>query len=176
MIDHTHGRAQIVNGEKYYSPNSRRDLHRIPPKIHPYESIFRVSPGRTLYVRHYHEPQWYNVAFGWMSFLPTHPYFTGFPFERLARIPPLQRKNHGCYLPPSFVQSWRRLETRLCLSVTHLREFLKLGMILPFFPAAWGYPLYVRNRYIAGEIIKLSKGWFVVWMAALSWLLRSPRL
>jgi len=185
-IDHSNGLAHAFGNDVFYSPNcSRLDIEAPLPvdetrglwglshhlKSHPKSHRQLQSHPKSYRIAQHHQPQWWTPAFGWMSFIPLQPTFTGYPLDRLAHIPRLQYARTGSYLPPLTVDSWKRFESKLCHAVYHLRLIYREGMMIPFSPGAWRYDVFAKNRAVAEETLKITVDWFVLWITAFSWLI-----
>jgi hypothetical protein len=176
-IDHSNGEVSVIGNDIFYSPNCPRKIFEVPPPADQTRGLFGLSKPATRSHRigQYHEPRWWTPAFGWLSFLPLQPTFTGYPLDRLANIPCLQKSPQGYYLPIPTVDSWKRLENCLCRAVFLLRLKYSQGMILPWTPCAWGYHAFEKNHAKAKGMNLLSVEWFVLWITAYSWLIAVGR-
>lgn len=117
-------------------------------------------------------PRWWTAPFGYLSFIPLHPSFTGYPLDRLAHIPPLEMADGGQFqLNRALAEGWYRLEQRLARAISLLLPDYRVGVILPFHPSTWGYGYPHFSHYIARQRAVISKDWFVIFLAGLSFLL-----
>ena len=169
-IDHSEGRAVLLNGTIFYSPNCVRDV-ALPetPDHMRLRNIFADALHPRL--EDFHQPRWWTSPFGFLGFLPLQPLFEGYPLDRLAHIPALERSPDGYHLHPPLAQSWHRLEQMLAFAATVLTRRYEVPLLRPFYPCAWGYRNAYKNGHLARQHAVLSRDWFVVWMAALSYLI-----
>jgi hypothetical protein len=75
-IDHTRGRASIVDGCIVYSPNCGR-IVKMPPMSADVDFLLDTSQG----IECLHQPLWWSQETFFLAFLPIEPEFTGVPFE-----------------------------------------------------------------------------------------------
>ena len=80
-INHTHGRASMVDSSIIYSPNCGRTVKMLPmfPDIE-----FLLNTGR--HVDTLHQPLWWSQENAFLAFLPINPNFFGVPFEDFNNI------------------------------------------------------------------------------------------
>jgi len=115
------------------------------------------------------------MAFGYLSVLPLRPSFTSYPFDQLAHIPPLEKTKDGFRLIPALAARWQRLELRLAFAISLLKTKYNIGSILPFFPSAWGYIHPHKSHHIAHQRAVISRDWFSIFMAGLSFLIAAGK-
>jgi hypothetical protein len=169
-IDHSNGRAVLLNGNIFYSPNCARDVTLPETPVHMrLENVF--ADDRDPRLRHFQQPSWWTSPFGFLGFLPLQPSFQGYPFDRLAHIPTLERSRDGYHLHPALSQSWYRLEQMLAFATLVLSKRYNLVVLRPFYPWAWGYRCPHKDGGIARQRVVLSRDWFVIWIGMLSYLI-----
>ena len=125
---------------------------------------------KNLRLQHFQSPRWWTGPFGYLSFLPVIPSFTGYPFDRLDHVPPLDQSEEGFRLNPTVADSWRRLERVLIRAIATLASKYPVGVLLPFYPVQWGYLEIYPNHSVAKARAHIARDWFVIFMAGLSFL------
>ena len=65
QIDHSLGRVQQLNGDLFYSPNSKQDVV-IPDYEDPDQLVFVLHE---VYLEHFLKPRWYTRRTGYLPFL-----------------------------------------------------------------------------------------------------------
>ncbi|MDT7543806.1 MAG: hypothetical protein QOE33_3725, partial [Acidobacteriota bacterium] len=125
---------------------------------------------KNLRLQHFQSPRWWTGPFGYLSFLPVIPSFTGYPFDRLDHVPPLDRSEEGFRLNPTVADSWRRLERVLIRAIATLASKYPVGVLLPFYPVQWGYLEIYPSHSVAKARAHIARDWFVIFMAGLSFL------
>lgn len=151
-------RAQILNGEIYYSPNCDRTLSRVPPivdknniDINPFRPRAQNISLTTLQEVLQPGPRPWTKAFGWLAFTPLRVSYNAYPFDRLANVNvPLDvsasADGEKLYsVPPDLIRSWRVLEDSLYGSVVALKKELHAPMVLPFRPSSRGLAPLLRT-------------------------------
>jgi hypothetical protein len=161
------GRVYLSNGDIVYSPNCSLDVN-IPERPDNSSNIFHATPSPRL--SDFHQPRWWTPTFGYMAFLPLKPSFTGYPFDRLDHIPPIEKSEGGFHLPGVFVDRWMRLQKLLGYCACLLTLRYKATQIRPFYPSGWGFHGVFRSPGTVRRRAMLSRDWFVIWMTALSYL------
>ncbi|KAF8055372.1 hypothetical protein FPV67DRAFT_1680475 [Lyophyllum atratum] len=125
----------------------------------------------------YHQPRWWTQSFGWVSFTPTLPHYTGPLLSRLARVPTdldMYSENGrelGYMIPESMQESWSRLESYLAYATALITKEYTLAAVRPFSPWALGY---LKGRYSRSRAVALavqSRNWFSLWMGLASYLI-----
>ncbi|KDR73904.1 hypothetical protein GALMADRAFT_141674 [Galerina marginata CBS 339.88] len=176
------GRVQIINGDLYYSPNSRRDITDIPkPDHHQKEgvcaNIFNPSGSLShnvsfMNLSDYQSPRWWNLQFGWVGFTPRNPKFSGPVLAILDRIPQAREldfaEGKGYGMPPEALHEWSGLENDIKHMVMLLGNFTGIPIILPPYPEVFGYKARHSSRKTAILSFRRSRDWFVLWIAAIS--------
>ena len=170
-INRSNGKAIILDGDLYYSPNCSRDVGLPPDDTNhtKFQNVFRTSTaGRS--------PRWWTPAFGWMSFIPLSPSYKGVPFDMLLHVPnPEFRDNAGYCMPETAQARWARLEDAIIKSTAILTSRLSLPAVRPHCPWSYGYHLMFKTHRIALKQCVLARDWFPVWMGLFSFLIASAR-
>jgi len=172
----TRGRVHVINGTIFYSPNSSVDVGSPVGDGHYDGYIFR---GFSRSIEDFNKPRWWSDAYGWLSFLPLRPSFSGTPFDRLNVFPPIVRGERGYRLRQDVVESWGRLENKMIYAAVFMRKRYRqlfvnkygpLPCLHPPPPSDLGYHLEYRNVRDARTQINLARDWFVMWMGLLSFI------
>jgi hypothetical protein len=168
-MDHSAGRAHLLDGRWFYSPNCSRDIEAPPPQPGHFTTsgIFQQPTPR---LHHYLTPVWWTAPFGYLSFLPLHPSFVGYPFDRLAHVPPLGCVDGKFLLNPALAEGWLRLQHKLVAACCVLTAHYPVVGIRPFHPSAWGFTAPHAKYAFARQRAIIARDWFVILMANLSFL------
>jgi hypothetical protein len=171
-VDRSNGQVLVLNGDLYYSPNCTRRVALPPPDVDQgrERNIFQY---REVILQHFHQPRWWTLPFGWISFIPLQPQFVGFPFDCLAHLPNRCEKIEklGFALPQRLVNRWRTLDAALGKATGILIKQHEIPAVRPFSPWAYGYSTAFRSHRIPLQQAAFSRDWFVVWMGLLSFLI-----
>jgi hypothetical protein len=122
-------------------------------------------------LQHYWTPTWWTAPFGYISFLLLYPSFDGYPFNRLAHIPPLDKVEDKYKLNSTLIESWQRLERKLVIACTLLVREYPTTVVWPFYPSAWGYAVPHSRYAFAHRRAIIARDWFVIFMTGLSFLI-----
>jgi hypothetical protein len=167
QIDHSLGRVQRLNGDLFYSPNSKRDVV-IPEYEDPDRLVFVLREVR---LGHFLKPRWQTRRTGYLSFLTLRPINTGYPFDRLAGMPVPHLVDGTYLLDEERSASWSRLEQDLIWATACLRTASQFFTDRPFAPWAFGYDRPAPFRRSLKIRAQLSRDWFQVWISLLSFLI-----
>ena len=172
-IDHSRGRIEILNGDIFYSPNPPMNGGPVvlPKYQDPEHHIFSLHSG--IQWRHLLLPRWYASRSIFLSFLTLNPVTTGYPFDRLAHIPAQDYIDGQYVLKEEGRESWSKLEQDLILITMHLRiaSGSRLFVDRPFAPWAFGYSRPSQSHKVMKKRAGLSRDWFQIWIALLSYLI-----
>ncbi|XP_006464140.1 hypothetical protein AGABI2DRAFT_145251 [Agaricus bisporus var. bisporus H97] len=164
------GMTTIINGDVYFSPNSRRPLTTIPALPQPWKFIEKVSTAAE-----FQEPRWWTCGTEWLGFVPRQPVpYTGVWFGPLAIIPnKLLCENKVEYgLPPFYSDKWLEIDYMLWETCEILRDSYKLQYALPFPPRRWLYHKKFPTWTSAMDYITKSRDWYAMWIGLLYWSTR----
>lgn len=173
-IDRSRGKAYLIDGDLFYSPNSHRDILRVPLNKTKNDIV------RNPFVRDHQYPKlsivqmprWWSPAFGWMSFIPLNPDFNHVPFDRLRIIPTeLTRTENEFGLDEETMHSWLKLQKFLYSVTCSLNSRYKVTVIRPHFPSAYNFTSLHNSNRKARQKLAQARDWFVVWMAIVSYLM-----
>ena len=165
-LNHFGGRVQLIGGDIFYSPNSQRNIHDVPP-------VYNDFPYRDCLLDNFAEfrqPLWWQPACPYLAFIPLRPVFAGVPFQDLFHISYFPRPTYGSFtIDPQIILGWARLEKNIKDAV----ELLLSHEHVP--PITWvastslgctGYFKRVRDLRVS---YSCSKEWFPLFMGALSY-------
>ncbi|KAG6915610.1 hypothetical protein DXG01_010725 [Tephrocybe rancida] len=175
-LDKQRGRVLILDGDMYYSPNSSRRVELPPYDEHKgrQHKIFERKDAR---VEIYHQPRWWTLTFGWVSFVSIKPCFYSSLFEPLAKFPTRYEKfkqkgiEFGYCLPQKFCDDWRHLEECFVSATSIMADTYETAASRPFSPWALGYAGGYRSYKYAVERATRSRDWFSIWMGLMSYLI-----
>ncbi|KDR68040.1 hypothetical protein GALMADRAFT_146773 [Galerina marginata CBS 339.88] len=182
----TNGRVQVINGALWYSPNSHRQINRIPEAegldrivmnniFMPTQENIRASTNySSVKLADYQDPIWWNLPFGWVAFIQRQVAFAG-PVLRNIMVPRREDLTYdeasGYGLAQHSLENWVTLEENLKDIVVFLAVHTGSSPILPAYPAHFGY----RHRHKAWKTAVIacerSRNWLVVWMGVMSYLI-----
>lgn len=164
------GRASIVNGDIYVSPNSQRQLTTIIPPSEPIRFVEKQSVATD-----FQEPRWWTPNTEWLGFVPRQevPYVSAW-FGPLAIIlNQLLCKNQVEYsLPTAYGDKWLEIDLMLWETCEIIRDAYKLRYAVPFPPRRWHYHKTYSTWSIAMEHITNGRDWFAMWLRLLYWSMR----
>ena len=164
-LDCSHGRVHLIEGDFYFSPNSRRDI-QVPPvydKI-PLRNCFNDSFAE------FSQPLWWQPACPYLAFIPLRPIFAGVPFQALHHISYFPRHRHaGFMIDPQIILGWARLEKNIQDAVDLLLAHEQAPPITWIARTALGFTgTYKRARDLRTNFNR-SKEWFTLFMGCLSY-------
>ncbi|KAJ3508457.1 hypothetical protein NLJ89_g5746 [Agrocybe chaxingu] len=182
-FDWSHGRAIVAEGTIYYSPNCSRPPV-IPPPQQAYHSTTPFPKNREVTLSEFKQPVWWNINWGWLSFVPLAPSFISLPFEPLCWTPRIREvcrrvksgdrsgeieKRYQMREDDALV--WHDREELLVRCAQVIRERYKIHGTAPPKPSSFGYCKTQESSDAAKRIIGVARDWFVIWMGFLSYLL-----
>lgn len=179
------GKAHIIDGDVYYSPNCTKKLTSIPTVVRNKIDINPFYPGgRSVSLATVDDvlrpgPRPWSKAFGWLAFIPLRPSYTSHPFDRLASVNvPIEVSGNerGYIAPENLVASWKELEDNIYGSVMALKTGGHIAMVLPFRPSSRGLSGIGNSPKDMLYRVKSARDWFTIWMGALSYLIASANL
>ncbi|KXN81192.1 hypothetical protein AN958_05881 [Leucoagaricus sp. SymC.cos] len=164
------GRAWVVDGELYFSPNSvtfaNVPSHDAgPPAFHPGASK----------ATNFQEPRWWNPRTEWMGFVPKIPVpYCGALLENLNTVPNslTYTPSRGYQLGGGLSTSWKLTEQILLDIVRILEKSCDLIYLPPFAPREWKYHEAHPSFDTAMAHIKSGRDWFGLWIGLVYWLMR----
>ena len=189
IIDKTNGLVQVLNGRVFFSPNCSRTVeHPLPIQDENGGEPNPLLPnpqsnGRFNYfdldIKQYARPRWWTKAFGWISFFPLTPSFSGPIFEKLF-IP----RNHchvfddelGQYFMHSnLLKKWITVDQDLSNAVYLIRRQYDLSFLYPINTFSFGYSKGHKQSGALHMALCKGRDWFVVWMALLSYAIAGAK-
>jgi hypothetical protein len=164
-IDHSFGRVQLIGGDMFFSPNSRRDVKRPTP----YNQIPSRDSKRHQFTE-FLEPLWWIPDCPYLPFVPVRPVYAGVPFQYLFNVPLyFPRSPTGFIFDYQYVLGWARVEKLLVDSIRRLLNQYRAPPITWIASTAIGCTgAFVRARDLRESVLN-SRGWFSQWMAGLSY-------
>jgi hypothetical protein len=164
-LDRSRGRVQLIEGDFYFSPNSRRDV-QLPPV---YEG-FPYRDCSTDSFAEFRQPLWWQPACPYLAFIPLRPSFAGVPFQNLFHISYFPRRRYGGFMIDSqTILGWVRLEKHIIDAVHLLLSVERMPGISWIIPTALACTdLFKQVRTLRASYIH-SKEWFSVFMGAFSY-------
>jgi len=160
-MDKRRGRALLIDGNVFYSPNSAR--------------IVPISPSVSLSPTHdissLRRPVWWSLKYGHLAFIPTCE-FGPHPLDDLISMPSsFRRTRKGVWLDTSFILSWNRLQYDLRRIIRILAERCHV----PAFPDVIDSVLvslgpYQSERAVREKVME-ARGLFLYWVGQLAYVL-----
>ncbi|KAJ3557000.1 hypothetical protein NP233_g11847 [Leucocoprinus birnbaumii] len=167
------GRAWVVNGDLYYSPNCMRGV-----AIPEHQQGIKLKPGVSK-ASDFQEPIWWEKKTEWMACVLRQPVpYSGALVQALNVVPDtlMSVPNKGFGMSPEQVLPWKELETTLMGMVQALEEKLPLVVravgtqAKPFPPSKWGYRTFYPTMEEASRHIEAGRDWFAMWLGYVYWL------
>ena len=158
-IDKSQGRAVLIDGHLFYSPNcSRSD---VPLPSH--------SPNLGLDVSSLERPLWWSMDYVHLAFLPLRGQGVH-PLDSFLPAPTRFMYSQGqFFLKPSVIVGWNQLEFDLKWIIKILVERCKI----PPFPSAITSVLVklvrCNNAIVLRQEVANGKGWFLYWLGQLAY-------
>lgn len=171
-VDHSRGRAFISQGVIYYSPNCTRQVE-VPAR---FDGSYRFEK-RNAYLNRFQTPEWWTTPYGFLSFVPLLPSFSGAAFGCLRDIvSAIEEEWYPNYEEYSMeaekATQWLELETGLMQIISLLRRKFLVGAALnPIPPSLLGFREKFKTRRFAISRVTASRDWFVIWMGLVSFII-----
>ena len=108
-------------------------------------------------------------------FLTLHPINTSYPFNQLAGIATLQFEDRMYVMDEKWLVAWSRLEIKLIHATVNLKDAMGIFTDCPFASWAFGYSHPSPWHQTLKLRVQLSRDWFQVWIALLSFLISCTR-
>ena len=164
-IDHSYGRVQLIDGDIFYSPNSRRIVKR--PMSH--DTIPRRESNKHCFTE-FLEPLWWLPSCPYLPFVQIRPVYAGVPFQEFFNIPLyFPRFRTGFILDYKYILGWARVERLLVDSIRTLLTHHGIPSVTWIASTAVGCTgAFKYSRDIRESVIN-SRLWFSQWMAGLSY-------
>src|SRR6266545_7567375 len=163
-IDHSRGRASIVDGSIIYSPNCGRTV-KMPPMFPEIESLLNTGQ----HVEKLHQPLWWSQETAFLAFLPINPDFSGVPFEDFNNAK-LQKGPTGYFMQWDAFLKWKHTEFILRILTQSFADMYGMPKIKPWKPlstlissGACQYPSQFQRK------LKCVKGWLSLYMAIIAY-------
>jgi hypothetical protein len=164
-IDLSLGRAQLIDGDIFFSPNSRREVQR--------PNVYTGIPSRDSKVHlfsEFLEPQWWLSGCPYLPFVPMRPVYAGVPFQNLFNISLyFPRCPSGFYLDPQYIVGWAHVQKHLKDSINGVLGYLPGPPLTWIASSALGCGgFYSRSDNLRRSVVN-SRLWFSQWMAGLTY-------
>jgi hypothetical protein len=167
-IDFINGRASLIDGRLFYSPNCRRDVG-LPS---PLEDATRLRHSYREDIRELHQPLWWSPNTAYLAFLALEQTFYGILHEELFDVPSwIDRDQSGFSLEPRTTISWRKLERDLEEILQHLHSRYHVPEVKKVIYTALAHTGFHKKISDFRKHIQRTRGWFSVLMAHLSYLI-----
>ena len=164
-IDLSMGRVQLIDGDVFFSPNSRREVKR------PW--LYNGTPSRDS-KRHqfseFLEPLWWLPDCPYLPFVPLRPVYAGVPFQELFNMPLyFPRSRSGYIFDYKYVLGWAHVQKLLVDSTRRLLNHYNVPPVTWIASTAIGCTgAFVYARELRESVLN-SRDWFSQWMAGLSY-------
>jgi len=160
-LDKSLGRASVINGDVFYSPNSKRSVS-LPPRSTP-------SPGRD--IDSLQHPLWWSPQYAHVAFIPTCE-VESHPLDILIQLPThFHRSRKGVWLDSSTILSWNRLQYDLRRVVSILAQRCHVNA----FPDVIETVLVGHGPHASEWVLRKKladgRGMFLYWIGQLAFVL-----
>ena len=163
-IDHTCGRASIVDGGIIYSPNCGRTV-KLPPTFPDIKFLLNTEQ----HVDKLHQPLWWSQETAFLAFLPINPDFSGVPFEDFNNAE-LQKGPTGYFMQVDAFLQWKHTEFILRVLTQSFADMYGMPKTKTWSPISTlvssgtcQYPSQFQRK------LKFVKGWLSLYMAILAY-------
>jgi hypothetical protein len=164
-MEYGHGRAQLVDGDIFYSPNSQRTVKR-PWEHHGVPS--RRSDRHCF--TEFYDPLWWQPGCPYLAFVPLEPVYAGVPFSELLDVPPyFPRSRLGFGVDPKYGLGWARLEKLLADAIRMLLSHYAAPRVVWISRTAVGCKGIFRRLEVLRSHFANTRRWFSQWLAAMSY-------
>ena len=164
-IDHTHGRASIVDGSIVYSPNCGCTVKIPTPMVPDIDHL--VNTGQ--HVDSLHRPLWWSLKTAFLAFLPINPDFAGVPFDDFNNAK-LHNSPTGYSMQTDASSQWGHTECILCVLTLSCAD--TYGLPATIFWSQFSTLLSSGTYQYTSQFrrkLKLVKGWVSLYMAILAY-------
>ena len=167
-IDFTNGRASLIHGRLFYSPNCRRDVD-LPL---PLDDATRLRHSYREDFRELHRPLWWSPETAYIAFLTMEQTYYGDLYQELFNVPSwIDRDRSGFSLEPRTIISWAKLQRHLEVILQALHTRYHVPEVKKVIYTALGHTGFHKNIKDFRYHIQRTRGWFSVLMAHLSYLI-----
>ncbi|CAA7270753.1 unnamed protein product [Cyclocybe aegerita] len=125
----------------------------------------------SLNAQDYQSPRWWSLRWGWTAFIPRSLPFFGPLFGFLAHTPhvyPVKEPEEGYKLPVWVIEEMERLEEDLACAICYLCAQLRMAIIKPVLPFAFGYKKLHKTATAALHSFEKARDWYIIWMGMFS--------
>ena len=162
-IDMAAGKASIINGAIYYSPNCSRRVE-LPPN---HEDFVYIRKTDQVDVADLHKPLWWSERTAYLAFLPLKPDYS-FPFTDLFNLT-FRRKKEVAILDTPVLLNWKKLENFIAEIIEDMRGHYGFPKPEPVMTTVVSTGIIFKNAKEFHEKVTRLQGWFAIWMAHLSY-------
>jgi hypothetical protein len=168
-IDHSRGRASIIDGGIIYSPNCGRSVKIPLTPLLPPDIEFLLNTGQ--HVDTLHQPLWWSQETAFLAFLPINPDFAGVPFEDFNNTE-LRRGRTGYFMRGDAVLKSKQTETLLQDLIRSFADTYEIPKIKTWRICGRMLPNEVYpHRGLFQFMLKYAKGWLTLYMAILAYIM-----
>ena len=164
-IDHSLGRVQLIDGDIFYSPNSKYTVKR--PRVYDEIPLRKAAKN---YFSEFLEPLWWLPSCPYLPFIPVRPVYEGVPFQELFNMQLyFPRFRAGFIFENKYILGWARVERRLLDSIRTLLNHYKIPEVTWIASTALGCTGAFERPSDLRDSVKNSRLWFSQWMAGMSY-------
>ena len=119
------GCVQLIDGDFYFSPNSRRTVN-LPLIYDDFPSHDSFSND----FAEFRQPHWWQPACPYLAFIPLRPVFAGVPFQDLFHLSYFHCLHYGPFgLDPQIILGWVRLEKNIMLGLQTIQRYCRQSLV-----------------------------------------------
>ena len=171
-MDKSRGRVQLINGDIFYSPNSKRTVVPLDEvSTNPFlpDTPFGRRPNYwTIDTSTYEQPRWHSSTWGWIAFYNKDTLSTPsalFRTLQYSNVQPASEPYTGFIMARWQMDEWLRLDQQLRHGYNLLRRYYEIPMISTHEPVYLGYNKPHKHYGTTLKCIEKSRKWFVVYLA-----------
>ncbi|KAF7761921.1 hypothetical protein Agabi119p4_9913 [Agaricus bisporus var. burnettii] len=165
------GRAYLINGDVYYSPNSDRNV-QLPSEL----NIDNITLFNNVGVEAFEKPYWWSERVPWLGFVPRRPVcWNGALVEDLGYMPRrlLVNTERTAYMLPYLSQNrWLAVENLIREVLQLLSRRYNIQYLEPYSTRKWGYTNGHPTEAQMWSFVHQGRDWFAMWIALLYWMLK----
>jgi hypothetical protein len=166
------GRAYLIDGDIYYSPNCDRDV-QLPGQL----NIDDITSFNNVGVETFEVAYWWSERVPWLGFLPRRPVcWNGALVEDIGYMPRqlLQKDDGTLYKLPFLSQNrWLAVETLIREVLGILSCRYSIQYLEPYSTRKWGYTNGHPTEAETWKFAHQGRDWFAMWIAVLYWMLKT---
>ncbi|KDR65597.1 hypothetical protein GALMADRAFT_148555 [Galerina marginata CBS 339.88] len=159
----------LIDGNWYFSPNSSRKP-KLPISNPNSDNLIQNDSPLSVF----QNPQWWNLAWGWQSFVPLKYDFDDELSKMLRYIPRCDfDESKGYFMPYDIAVQWSQLESDLYATVIALKGYYTAPSFMPCAPRAAGYLRAFKYHSTCTKAMYRSRDWFQIWLGYLRYIIAS---